>query len=310
MTSENLTANKIAALVITYMPDDKVLKNVRLLSREFSKVVIVDNGSNNLGSYYSSILNSIQQLSGVSVINLPENIGISSALNKGVRNLKDDGWEWVVTFDQDSIVSDDYLINLCESYNNFDTKPVIMGSKIVNRLAPEVKTRYVMLNGKTKFSLLKPDEDTLDVDIVITSGALTSTDFICRAGWFMDSYFIDYVDTEICLRAKSLGYHVAFSSKAVIYHELGNKKTVKRLGFSFCPTNHAPFRRYYIARNSIDMYKRFFIKYPSWVLYDLLATTYNAVRIFASEDNVLAKARCSIKGYYHGLLGRFGKMPD
>lgn len=311
MTSRKILNEKeVSALVITYLPNIDTFDNIKLLSEEFSRVLVVDNGSKKVDEQYLVVLSSLSQLPNVTIVELEDNFGIATALNTGIKYLEKEGYEWTVTFDQDSVVSNGYLGNLCASYNNFSIQPVIMGSRIVNRMAPDIKARYVKLNSGISFSLLKPEEDTTEVDIVITSGSLTSIKFIVNSGFFLDSYFIDYVDTEICLRAKSLGYQVALSTSAVIYHELGEKKSVSRFGIKLAPTNHSPFRRYYIARNSIYMYKKYGTKFPSWVFYDLVATCFNTLRILLSETSIIIKARYSLKGYFHGLIGLSGKMPD
>ena len=61
-----------------------------------------------------------------------------------------------------------------------------------------------------------------------------------------EDFFIDALDIEWCLRAKSLGYEVAMTNKAMMKHSIGEEANNKIEG-------HSPFREFYICRNSIAM---------------------------------------------------------
>jgi rhamnosyltransferase len=62
-----------------------------------------------------------------------------------------------------------------------------------------------------------------------------------------ENYFIDYVDTEWCIRAEAMGYKNYVSSKAVMKHAIGDN--ILKFKYFNVPV-HSPFRRYYRVRNA------------------------------------------------------------
>ncbi|MFX8766500.1 glycosyltransferase family 2 protein, partial [Acinetobacter baumannii] len=59
--------------------------------------------------------------------------------------------------------------------------------------------------------ITKPLHSTL----LISSGSLISVEALKAVGLMRDYYFIDYVDTEWCLRAEYLGYKNFVSAQAI-----------------------------------------------------------------------------------------------
>jgi rhamnosyltransferase len=89
--------------------------------------------------------------------------------------------------------------------------------------------------------------------------ALSAIDDI---GLMDEGLFIDHVDTEWFLRAKSKGYQAFGVCGAVMQHGLGEQThqvsllTARGRGRQRNVPQHKPFRYYYIFRNSILLYKR------------------------------------------------------
>ena len=78
--------------------------------------------------------------------------------------------------------------------------------------------------------ITKPLHSTL----LISSGSLISVETLKVVGLMRDYYFIDYVDTEWCLRAEYLGYKNFVSAQAVMRHTIGdNVLNLKFLMFRF-----------------------------------------------------------------------------
>ena len=93
---------KIGALIITYNPDLIVLKkNFEAIKDQVDEIAIVDNGSNNI----NKILNITNKEA--KIIKNDKNMGIAFALNQGMEFFKKNGYSWVITLDQDSILSKD-----------------------------------------------------------------------------------------------------------------------------------------------------------------------------------------------------------
>ncbi|MFU8927839.1 glycosyltransferase family 2 protein, partial [Acinetobacter puyangensis] len=86
--------------------------------------------------------------------------------------------------------------------------------------------------------------------LLISSGSLVAVNTLKKVGIMRENYFIDYVDTEWCIRAEYLGYKNYVSSKAVMEHTIGDN--VLQFKYFNVPV-HSPFRRYYRVRNAFYM---------------------------------------------------------
>jgi rhamnosyltransferase len=302
--------NKICAIIISYNPDKSIKDNINAILLQVDEVVIVDNGSNARSRIYIEALKEK-----ITIIYNEKNLGIATALNVGTRYAIDAGYQWAVTFDQDSLAAPDMIVNLIDALNNCENaeKIAFIGPNIKDPNYPYTEWKWLCSSRNSSF-LFKRRSCSKgiinDVTMVITSGALTNLEMIKVLGPFRDDLFIDYVDTEYCLRALTKGYRIIVCCKALLYHRLGDRKEEKILGYSFRPTFHQPFRRYYIARNRIFILKEYAVKVPHWACFDVAAELYNSLRVLMFEDQKFLKFLMSIKGYFDGIHGKSGKLSN
>jgi rhamnosyltransferase len=129
-----------------------------------------------------------------------------------------------------------------------------------------------------------------------------------RIGWFASEYFIDCVDFEYCLRIRAAGYLIADSREAVLMHAAGHaNQSLSFLGVSFRPTHHSAVRRYYMSRNRIALYRKYFRVFPGWVLQSMNESLRETVKCFLGEQDRARKFRSFLLGAWDGLTGRMGK---
>ena len=100
---------KVCAIVVTYHPQPSVIDNMRLLSPQVAAIVIVDNGS---GEQSALVLSALEAMPGVRLIRNSTNLGIASALNAGIKWAAAENYNWVVTFDQDSSVTPNFIASM------------------------------------------------------------------------------------------------------------------------------------------------------------------------------------------------------
>lgn len=131
-----------------------------------------------------------------------------------------------------------------------------------------------------------------------------------QAGPFRDDFFIDYVDTEYCLRVKRRGFHIIVACNAHLQHKLGNQKKFKVGPLEMRPTFHSPVRWYYISRNRIPMIREYGLRFPHWLLYELVINGYGLLRMMLFEDQKWTKILALLFGALDGLTGRTGAIPD
>jgi rhamnosyltransferase len=143
--------------------------------------------------------------------------------------------------------------------------------------------------------------------VSMTSGSLLPVWIFDKIGWFASEYFIDFVDWEYCARIRSAGYIVADSKEATLLHAAGDPTRVKWLGRWFQPSHHNATRRYYIARNSIVFYRKYFHVFPWRILYSAYWQFRGTMKCIILEQNRARKFRNFMIGTWDGLTGRMGK---
>ena len=144
----------------------------------------------------------------------------------------------------------------------------------------------------------------------MTSGSLMPMWIFDRIGLFASDYFIDLVDCEYCLRLRSAGFRIVESPQATLLHKAGSPERKQLLGFSFGPTHHSPIRRYYMSRNRIVVYRKYFRIFPAWVWSSMLASFRETVKCFIAENERPKKFRNFLLGTWDGLVGRMGRRDD
>ena len=246
----------VSAVVVTYNPDLKILSSLIIDNiSQFNKVVVVDNSSRNI-----ELIKSIfSDFNNIDIISLDENVGIAAAQNIGIKslvNLPED--EIIVFFDQDSSIDFGYLDRLEAEYSLLEgdcSGPIVLGPTFFHRYDhfeyPSIKfTRF----GFRKKIYSGRGECAVEVDCLISSGMSLRKRVLELAGLMDELLFIDYVDTEWCLRAISKGIKIFVTPNLMMSHEIGSGH-LKLKGFNI-PV-HPPSRRYYRIRNSLLI-----LKYP------------------------------------------------
>lgn len=236
--------SNVAAVIVTYNPDlTRLNRLVSQLAFQVGLTVVIDNASED------SIREGMSQsfLAQVEHHWLKKNEGIAAGQNKGIAIAFDKGCDAVVFFDQDSVIEDGLIDHLLSEMNDPGvgvTAPVFydetrgFGYPVVNILPSGRREKYRPEN------IIK----SLDVSVVISSGMMVRRSVLEVVGLMDERLFIDYVDTEWCLRSASKGFGVRVNPLAYMRHSIGD--TSFELGKFQFPV-HSPARRYYRIRNAI-----------------------------------------------------------
>lgn len=289
---------KIAAIVVTYNPDEGLNKSTKSLIKQVDSIIMVDNGSNDEGK---EIINKIKNKYGekIEVIFNEENLGIATALNKGVKYALNNDYKWILTMDQDSCAEENMVKIMLETYYAIDENE----RKDILSLFPTFIDRGIE-------SLDKNNENVEYeyVDAEITSGNLLKAEVFEKAGFFDDSLFIDMVDTDYCMRLNELGIKMIRISGAILNHSIGNSKQVKKLFGTFNTSNHSATRRYYMTRNRFYTWNKYKNLNSFTLNRDKKLFKKEFVKIILGEDDKLNKVKMVLKGYKDYKNGVRGKL--
>lgn len=224
---------KIYAGIVAFNPDIERLKeNIEAICSQVPRVLIFDNGSNNV----IDLLKLIDEFNNVSLLKSKSNIGIAAALNKLMQWGLNHDYEWMLSLDQDSVCDEDYVIKMI---------PYLFIEKNLGIVAPVIVDRNVGIVGHN------PISDYLHVNTCITSGAFSRIVAWEKIGKYDESMFIDSVDFEYCYRMRKNGYGVIQVRDIQLLHEIGKGEKKRFLIWKINVTGHSTFRKYYIARNNV-----------------------------------------------------------
>jgi rhamnosyltransferase len=278
------------AVVVTYNADDALAERLGALIPQVRLIIIVDNGSieEKVGR-----LRVIAREPKILLVLNGENLGIAGALNKGIQRAVGLNYRWAVLLDQDSCVTCDMVTTFLAIYADFPDRErlAVIGSGYMDRASP--------VFGRT--DLWERTES------VITSGSFLPLDTHARIGPFREDYFIDYVDTEYCLRANLKGYSVIQSRRPLITHTIGAPTQHRLLWTNQFTTNHSADRRYYMARNTTALLREYGnYRGIGWAAKGFQRGFRLCKRILLYESNKSQKIAAVIEGWWDGVRGRMG----
>jgi rhamnosyltransferase len=296
--SDSGSSSRVGAVVVLYQPEAEVLENLRILAAQVDALVIVDNGSSEaFRSDLAPFLNARVEL-----IRHAENLGIATGFNTGIRRLIALGCGFSLTFDQDSQAEPGFvqhmLLALTDARQQY--KEVLI-------LAPHWKD----VNSGIRFpNTWAKDLVFRQVRETISSGNLIDNHVFSRIGFLEDGYFIDGVDTEFHLRCKKAGFPVVQTARALLFHSLGVQHLRTFLFVPFIVVFHSHVRKYYIARNRIQNYKKYAFLFPFWFLIDL-SVFFNEIVVIVVHDrhDVWQKLKFTWLGVRDGFGNRMGQCP-
>lgn len=285
------------AIVVTFHPEESAQHHLTSLIEQFQLIVVVDNGST------PSVQHFLKQLAAeednLIVHQNSENVGLATALNIGANIGLSKNATLLHTFDQDSIVDKKYAASMYRFYCELDNKNTICGCNYWN----EYKNRPLI--SKEKCISTKTG---VSAKTVITSGMMLSTDLYQKIGPFEESYFIDSIDHEYCLRTRQQGASVLINPEilftqtiGVSHHRASGK--VRRASYQ-----HSTNRIYYKSRNSLLTIKKYIGSDPLWCIRHFAGLCVELFEIIIYEKLPGRKLKYFGLGVFHGVIGRRGAL--
>lgn len=230
------------AVIVTYNPDKELLlQQYKSLNGQVEGIVYVKNSDEKIE------INAVQAR--LLIIRNDSNIGLASAQNQGIEYAIQQGAEYVLLLDHDSIPAEDMVPALLDVLQSGNGSIAAVGPVIADGfscISDENPFTFRYLFGGLIYKRVPVNSEVTDVPYIIASGTLFGAEIFHAVGPMMDALFIDGVDQEWCLRARSMGFRIVVTAKGLLYHQLGNGITHRIL-------SHSPEREFYIIRNNILM---------------------------------------------------------
>jgi rhamnosyltransferase len=229
---------KLAACVILYHPDELVSNNITSYLKQIDKIYILDNSEHQAFNIQS--LSAFQ--SKIIFIHNRKNEGIAQRLNQACELAIEDGFDFLLTMDQDSYFDEASIINYLNCIDAFTDKPMVSMFGI----------NYEQQPADTNCTYKKNT-------VLITSGSMVNLNSYKTIGSFDENLFIDFVDTEYCFRSMKKGYELVEFPNIFMHHSIGKmtqQRSLKNLKSSK-RSIHSAIRLYYMARNLFYLNKKY-----------------------------------------------------
>ncbi len=223
---------KIAATVILFNPEEDVIANISSYYLHIGHLYICDNSA--------VVSEAVKQFCSanthVTLIHDGSNDGIAKRLNQAARAAIADGYQWLLTMDQDSRFKEGLFTSYKNCLTDFEngTQVAMFGIEYDSKL----KTTGDNCNFK-------------EINYLITSGSMVNLALFKQVGEFDEALFIDEVDLEYCYRAKKMGLRIVKFTHLLLDHQLGKVSYFRSFkSLQLTPrTLHSPLRVYYMVRN-------------------------------------------------------------
>lgn len=262
----------VCCVVVTYNGTLETINTLLEYEKLFSILVIVDNSTS---MEFRQLLS--ENINHAHLIFNCKNEGIAKALNQGVAYAKEKKARFLLTMDQDSIITKDIIIELLNAIDE--------------------KAGYISVGPAYQESSSK---NYIDVSFLITSGNLVLTDAIEEVGGYSEELFIDEVDIDFSWALIKAGYKLRQVANVNMHHKIGEYERSNILGIRYL--SHSPIRFYYIYRNSVLVFKKYYKVFGVKCLKMLLALILIDTRqLLFIENNKKAKIHMACKGLIDGM---------
>lgn len=282
----SLSNLKICGVVILYHPDEYILSNIQSYLRGLEVLYVFDNSE----TYNTNLIIALKNIPEIEYISNNGNMGIAFTLNAAIKKAKTNGYQWILTMDQDS------------SFGKGDLEKMLGWIKENPTSDVGIVTPMHSLSDLNNPKYMKYAHLT-----AMTSGNLLNIELFDKIGRFDERLFIDEVDAEFCLRMNLKGFQLMRMTDIILEHSLGSIEKTNIGIKSIQTTNHSATRRYYITRNRLLVWTSYFKYYPKLSLSIFWYSIKEIVKIILLENKKATKLRCVLLGIFDFMRGNYGK---
>jgi rhamnosyltransferase len=262
-----------------------------------SKIILVDNTD-------MPYLVDQQQLADCQLITLGHNTGIAHAQNVGIATAMAGGADVIVFIDQDSKIEPGFLRTLASELNVGvpDIVSPLYFDASSNAELPSMRVnRYGLPRAVHRGDSTAP----YPIDIVISSGTAATKEAFLVAGTLDEDLFIDFVDTEWCLRCRSKQIPIRTVPSAVMHQRIGSKS----INFGIATVLvHSPARCYYQIRNCFHLFRKHHIP-KLFALRETISVFFNRTLLLLVVGDKLAYTKNFLCALWDGMRGVTGIKP-
>lgn len=250
-------AKEVLIVIVNYQSSDTLyglLRSIPESYTELADILIADNSFE-----LTSLPQDIRDKFLPKILLLPDNNGFASGVNMGLRMAEVGGYKYVWLLNPDTTIDPAALPELINFQKELGT-PAILGSLVLMKSPDSSEDNSLTVWSRGGFinfedesvsmqnfgePLADKSEDPIGCDYVPGCSLFFPTSLVTDLGYFDESYFLYFEETDWCLRASEKGIPRYVVPKSIIWHESSPEKM------------QAPFRVYYYNRNRLRFFSKF-----------------------------------------------------
>lgn len=236
-----------------YKDTVECLNSLSELSEDNIQTIVVDNGSS--GDSYLLLKKNFPN---IKIFRSETNLGFSGGNNLGIQQALNNGADYILLLNNDTIVDKDFISPLLNIFEE-DKNAGIVSPRINYYSKPDLvwsaggKISIIRGSGFAVGNIKSGTIIQAIKEVSFVSGCcmLIKTEVFDKVGLLDDDFFLYLEDTDFCIRVKEAGYKIYVANNSVIYHKV-SRSTIKL---------EKPLSLYYTTRNRLFLVKKHFRQY-------------------------------------------------
>lgn len=292
---------RVAIVIVnynTFLDTRECVESLKKASRQVADftVVVVDNASTQVDPEHEAFL----QVNTIYLRN-QENKGFSGGNNIGIKYAIEQGYDYVLLLNNDTVVEPDFLDELVTRAENKGEFGIAIGKIYYDsdrsRLwyaggTVNMKLGMVYQRGFNELDVGQWDTEE-EVQFVTGCMMLIPVDVIRKVGLLEESFFLYAEDLEYSLRMTQNGYKMYYIPSSVIYH---------KVGASSGRENVSSNTQYYMVRNQLYCMRSY-----QKGFYGKVGLCYNTLRYIKYILQKRYSLKVVIEAYLDCFKGKVGK---
>jgi len=206
----------IYSLITVYNPKsvEDVNRNIYTIASQVDKIYICDNSASK--TLFSELPSNSEHLF------FNKNLGLSQAFNKVLKGFTFNDEDFIIFFDQDSLISEGYINSLIDIYKELESNNIKVGC-----LCP-------VLFNSTSNSIIEVDkskqllEGCYEVSQMLTSSTMCRYSVLNKINFWNEKVFLDLADFDLTWRVKNAGYKNIRTDRLLFNHTYGDSIKPKK----------------------------------------------------------------------------------
>ncbi len=284
---------KVYSILVAYEPELGELEKAIERLLEQTDIVVICNNSKEDVVYRNDC---------VKIFNFKENLGIAKAQSIGMQWAFDNGADFILQMDQDSILKEGTVLKLVNGYNELTKKGFnigVIGPHVVHDKFTKETEKARLIKGELLL------DKFIKVNHTLSSSSLIPKKAYDKVGGMEDALFIDAVDFEYCWRLKKSGFLTIRMKEVSLEHRVGNGK--KKIMGKIDVRIPSPIRHYYHIRNLFLLLWRGYVPIY-WKLSNLVKLFLKILLYPFIFDDGIKRVKYMLLGVKDGLLKRYGRI--